>query len=236
MNQRARPDGAAVLIASAWLCGCSLLSPQPDVSRFYTLSPTADAGAPNDGASGRLTYGLGPIALPPYLDRTELAMRVSAAEVTYSRTDFWAEPLKSNLTRVLQQNLSVLLGGERIVLYPWPRGDAVSYQVAVTVLQFERTAAGEAQLHARWSIREPRSGAEVSSKESTFVHAAAGPTAAAAVTALSTDVGDLSREIASALQSLPVPEPAAPSDGKEAGGRNGRAVRAGDGSGTPNVR
>jgi uncharacterized lipoprotein YmbA len=236
MKQRARPDGAAVLIASAWLCGCSLLSPQPDVSRFYTLSPTADAGVPKDGASGRLTYGLGPIALPPYLDRTELATRVSAAEVTYSRTDFWAEPLKSNLTRVLQQNLSVLLGGERIVLYPWPRGGAVNYQVAVTVLQFERTAAGEAQLHARWSIREPRSGAEVSSKESTFVHAAVGPTASGAVTALSTDVGDLSREIASALQSLPVPEPAAPSDEKGARGKNGRAVRAGDGSGTPTVR
>jgi uncharacterized protein len=225
MSQRARHRGATVLIASAWLCGCSLLSPQPDLSRFYTLSPTADAGVPNDGTSRRLTYGLGPIGLPPYLDRTELAMRVSASEVTYSHTDFWAEPLKSNLTRVLQQNLSILLGGERVVLYPWPRGGAVSYQVAVTVLQFERTTAGEAQLHARWSIRDPRSGAEVSTKESTFVHAAAAPTATAAVTALSTDLGDLSREIASALQSLPVPEPAAPSDGKEAEGKKGRAAQ-----------
>jgi uncharacterized lipoprotein YmbA len=195
--------GATVLMAGAWLCGCSLLSPQPDVSRFYTLSSTIDAGAASATTPRGLTYGLGPITLPPYLDRSELATRVSAAEVTYSQTDFWAEPLKSNLTRVLQQNLAVLLGSDRIVLYPWPRGRAMSYQVAVSVLQFERTAAGEAQLHVRWSIREPRSGAEVSTKESTFVHAAAAPTATAAVTALSADLGDLSREIASALQSLP---------------------------------
>jgi len=225
MSQRARYRGATILIASIWLCGCSFLSPQPDDSRFYTLSPTANAAVPNDGASRRLTCGLGPITLPPYLDRNELAMRVSAAEVTYSHTDFWAEPLKSNLTRVLQQNLSVLLGGERIVLYPWPRGDAVRYQVAVTVLQFERTAAGEAQLHARWSIRDPRSGTEVSTKESTFVHIAAAPTSTAAVTALSADVGDLSQEIAAALQSLPAPEPAAPSDGKGAGGKKGHVAQ-----------
>jgi uncharacterized lipoprotein YmbA len=208
-------------MASAWLCGCSVLSPQPDASRFYTLSSTIDVNAANATASRRLSYGLGPITLPPYLDRSELATRVSTAEVTYSQTDFWAEPLKANLTRVLQQNLAVLLAGDRVVLYPWPRGRAVSYQVAVNVLQFERTAAGEAQLHARWSIREPRSGAEVASKESSFVHPVAPATTAAAVNALSADVGDLSREIAAALQSLPVPQSPAPPEAKGAGKKGG---------------
>jgi uncharacterized lipoprotein YmbA len=204
-------------MTSVWLCGCSVLGPQPDLSRFYTLSPVADGGS-NGGAERGLTYGLGPIVLPPYLDRAEVATRVSAAEVTYSRTDFWAESLKSNLTRVLQQNLLALLGNARIVLYPWPRTGVVSYQVALNVLQFEHTAAGQAQLHVRWSIRDARSGAEVSAKESTFVHALASKTTAAAVTALSDDVGDLSREVAAALQSLPAPEPAPASAGKTAGG------------------
>ncbi|HVO23365.1 MAG TPA: PqiC family protein [Candidatus Margulisiibacteriota bacterium] len=205
MSQRTGYQTASILIAGAWLWSCSLLAPQPDVSRFYTLNAVADAGVSGGGARG-LTYGLGPIELPPYLDRTELAMRVSPAEVTYAPTDLWAESLKTNLTRVLQQNLSTLLGGEPIVLYPWPRASSVSYQIAVTVLQFERTATGEAQLHARWSIRDARRGAEVASKESSFVHPVAPATAVAAVNALSADVGDLSQEIAAALQSLPVPQ------------------------------
>jgi uncharacterized lipoprotein YmbA len=203
MSRRARHQ-TAILLLGAWLCSCSVLAPQPDASRFYTLSAVGAAGA-SGGAPRGLVYGLGPIDLPPYLDRSELATRVSAAEVTYAPTDLWAEPLKANLTRVLRQDLSAMLGGERIVLYPWPRTGVVSYQVAVTVLQFERTARGEAQLHVRWSIRDPRSGAEITGKESSFEHPVAPPTTAAAVDALSGAVGDLCREIASALQVLPVP-------------------------------
>jgi uncharacterized lipoprotein YmbA len=210
MSQRAHHRAAVVLIASIWLCGCSsLLAPQPDVSRFYTLSAVADVGTHNYSEARGLVYGLGPIQLPPYLDRNEVATRISPAEVTYSHTDFWAEPLQTNLTRVLQQNLSAMLSDDRIVLYPWPRAESVTYQVVVTVLQFERTAGGEAQLHARWRIHDPRSGAEVAGRESTFAQAMASPTAAAAVNALSADLGDLSRDIASALQSLPAPQPAA---------------------------
>ena len=223
MSQRARYQTATIFITSAWLWSCSMLAPRPDVSRFYTLSPVADADSSPAGAARGLTYGLGPIELPPYLDRTELAMRVSPAEVTYAPTDLWAETLKTNLTRVLRQNLSALLGGEPIVLYPWPRASSVSYQIAVTVQQFERTATGEAQLHARWSIREPRSGAEVASKESSFVHPVAPATTAAAVNALSADVGDLSREIAAALQSLPVLQSPAPPEAKGAGRKGGAA-------------
>ena len=200
-----------------------MLAPQPDVSRFYTLSAVNDADVSGGGARG-LTYGLGPIELPPYLDRSELAMRVSPAEVTYSKIDLWAEPLQANLMRVLQQNLSARLGGERLVLYPWPRTSVVSYQVALTVMQFERTATGEAQLHARWSIRDPRRGAEVAAKESSFVHRVAPATAAAAVNALSADVGDLSQEIAAALQSLPVPQSPAPPE-TNGSGKKGRAER-----------
>ncbi len=222
MSRRAHRHTTIILIASAWLCSCSVLAPQPDVSRFYTLHTVADAEVGGGGTRG-LTYGLGPIDLPSYLDRAELALRVSAAEVTYAQGDLWAEPLKANLTRVLRQNLSAMLGGERVVLYPWPRTGVVSYQVTLTVLQFERTATGEAQLHARWNIRDARNGTEVASKESSFVRPVTPATAAAAVTALSADVGDLSQEIASALHSLPAPQPPAPS-GAKGTGKKGRAA------------
>ncbi len=211
MSHSSQHRVAAVLLASVWLCGCSsLLAPQRDVSRFYTLSAVVEAGGHDEANSPGPLYGLGPIALPPYLDRNALALRVSPAEVTYSEADLWAEPLQTNLTRVVQQNLSALLGTDRIVLYPWPRTVPVAYQIIVNVLHCERAAAGEARLQARWSIRDPRSGDYLMTRESNIVHTAASPSVADGVNALSTDVGDLSREIASALRSLPVPQTAAP--------------------------
>jgi uncharacterized lipoprotein YmbA len=196
-----------LLILGASLWGCSILAPQKDVSRFYTLDPVAEAHSDGDTAPRGIIYGLGPIEMPEYLDRDELALRVSPAEVTYSPTDFWAEPLQTNLTRILLQDLSALLGADRIVLYPWPRTVSVSYQVAINVLKFERTATGEALLHARWNIQDPRTGTYLTLKESRFTHSAASPATADGVNAMSADVGDLSRDIAAALLRLPVPPP-----------------------------
>ncbi len=219
MNAPRRHTFLIALVASGFLCGCSMLAPQPDVSRFYTLSPVACA---EDAAPQRLTYGLGPIELPPYLDRTELATRVSAAEVTYSQTDFWAESLRANLARVLQQDLSARLGGDRVVLHPWPHTAAVRYQVAVAVLEFESTAAHGTELRARWAIRDLHTRTEVARKESTFARPAASPTAAAAVDALSAELGDFSQEIASALLSLPASHPNARADVEPAESSAGR--------------
>ena len=207
MSQRSPRHTATVLVVGAWLWGCSsVLAPLPDPSRFYTLSPVVDAGGSDQREPRTVIYGLGPIELPEYLDRNGLVERMSSAEVRYSPIDLWAEPLKTNLTRVLLQNLSSLLGHDRIVLYPWPGTVAVTYQVAVSILRFERTAAGEAQLRARWAIRDPRSGEYLALEESNFVHPASSPKAADAVDALSAALGDLSREIAAALQKLPPPQ------------------------------
>jgi uncharacterized protein len=200
---------APLLIVGASLWGCSVLAPQKDESRFFTLAPVVEARSDAETAPRGLIYGLGPIELPEYLDRDELALRVSPAEVTYSATDRWAEPLRTNLTRVLLQDLSTLVGADRIVLYPWPRTLSVSYQVGINVLNFERTATGEALLHARWFIRDPRTGEFLTLQESRVTHAATSPATADGVNALSADVGDLSREIAAALLRLPVPAPAA---------------------------
>ena len=205
MNRRPHRVAALPLVAAAWLCGCSVLPPRPDPSRFYTLSPTVEAGEGSSQQPQIVLYGLGPIDLPQYLDRDEIAERMSPAEVRYSRIDFWAEPLKTNLTRVLLQDLSTLLGADRIVLYPWPGTVAVDYQIVVGILRFERTATGGTELRARWAIRNPRSGEYLALHESNLARPASSPATADAVEALSGDLGDLSREIAAALRKLPPP-------------------------------
>ena len=66
--------------------------------------------------------------------------------------DRWAEPLEENFSRVLSQNLSILLQTDRMVAYPWERSQQPMYQVQVEVLRFEPNAEQLVELWARWSI------------------------------------------------------------------------------------
>ena len=76
-----------------------------------------------------IVYGLGPIALPAYLDRNQVATRVSATEVAYAQWDRWAEPLRNNVSMVLLRNLGAELGTDDIVLYPWVVSSQIDRQI-----------------------------------------------------------------------------------------------------------
>ena len=117
------------------VAGCSVLAPQPDPSRFFTLAPMAQAPAAAPAQPG-FTYGLGPIKLPAYLDRNEIPTRVSPTEIIYSPAERWAEPLQASVTRVLMQNLAALLNTDKITVYPWIGATAVDYQIEIEVLHF----------------------------------------------------------------------------------------------------
>ena len=196
------------------LVGCSYLAPARDPSRYFTLAALPDAErvsarAPSEASSDvhGIMYGLGPIKVPAYLDRNEIATRQSPSEMTYSATDYWAEPLQANVSRVLLQNLSTLLETDRIATYPWPATVKVAYQVQVELLRFERDAAGEAWLNARWAIRAGTGGGLLVIKESNLSRPATARSTAESVAALSGTLGELSQEIAAALRQLPPPPP-----------------------------
>jgi len=186
---------APALLAVCLLAGCSVLAPQRDPSRFFTLSPmTADA----QSVRGSTTCGLGPVTLPTYLDRNEIATRISPTEITYSPVDRWAEPLSAQVARTLLQDLSALLGPDRVV--PWPATVPVERQIEVAVLRFERVGSEATQLTARWSVKDLRSGRLITLRESSYTHAPSSSAAAETASALSADIADLSREIAQGAQ------------------------------------
>jgi uncharacterized lipoprotein YmbA len=190
-----------VLLAS----GCSILAPLPNPNRFYTLAalPGTDE-RPVAGAGTTMTYGLGPISLPLYLDRNEIATRISPTEITYSDTDRWAEPLKGNVTRVLAQNLSMLTGAT-VITFPWPLSPGVDYQIEITFLRFDREASGTTHLAARWTIRDARNGTDVTTGETRSSITTEPSDTAAGVAALSRALNELSEEVAAALRILPRP-------------------------------
>ncbi len=187
------------LFAAIALVGCGALGPRPDRSRLYTLTPLSDV---SDGGArlADLELGLGPIALPEYLERPALVTRVAATEIALSTQARWAEPLDLAIDRILRQNLAALLGAGRIASHPWPPSQRPELAVALDVSRFELDARGDALLDARWTLRDARTGAVLDARQTSLVEAAGGGGTDAGVEALSRALAGLSREIAAAVR------------------------------------
>jgi uncharacterized protein len=192
---------AGLWMAAIALAGCTFLSPVPDKSKFYVLTPMAsgDSGSQvNPGNTSGLVLGLGPIKFPDYLDRTEIVTRIEPNQLQFSENDHWAESLKDNFTRVFSQDLSTLLGTQQIVNFPWFSSTHVDYQIVVTVDRFECDNQGNARLAARWSVNDPASG-RILDRSDADLSAACGGSIDQGVAALSQTLAGLSRQIATAV-------------------------------------
>jgi uncharacterized protein len=184
--------------------GCFSLDPKPDASRFFALASLPRTGgqrAADAAGTNALALGIGPIKFPGYLDRQQLVTRISQNRFAVAENDRWAEPLEENFSRVLSQNLSILLQTDRIVAYPWERRQQPTYQVQVEVLRFEPNAEQVVELWARWRITD-NTKKTLSVKESYLTRPAKDKSTEAAVAALSEIVGSLSQEIAASIRGL----------------------------------
>ena len=182
------------------LAGCSILAPQPDLSRFYVLTATVTPDAALASSStNRLTLGLGPMRFPDYLARSQIVTRVGDNQVEFADEERWAEPLERNFARVLGENLAHLLDTARVITLPAFVPVTVQYEVPMEVLRFETDDEGVIELWVRWAIRDP-AGRLFHSRESRINETAAGKSTEAVVAALSRAVGKLSEEMADAIR------------------------------------
>jgi uncharacterized protein len=178
--------------------GCGTSQP----SHFYLLRALSPASALSETKPSGLSFGLGPVTLPKYLDRPHIVTKTSAHEVDLAEFHKWAEPLDENVSHVLAENLSALLSTDRIEQYPWKSSTPVDYQITVDVLQFDSTMGGESVLVARWNISGDDEKRVMTTKKT---HVTRHPTSQdyeALVEAMSQNLLDLSREISEAIKAL----------------------------------
>lgn len=190
---------ACLCVLNFFGCGTS----QP--SHFYLLramSPGSVSGLSETNPSS-LSFGLGPVTLPKYLDRPQIVTKSSAHKVDLAEFHKWAEPLSDNVSYVLSENLSALLLTDRIAQYPWPGSTSVDYQITVDVLQFDGTMGEEAVLVARWSLLRDDDKTVIITKKTRATHRPTSQDYEALVEAMSQNLEDLSREIAEAIKALP---------------------------------
>ena len=189
------------------LSGCLGSTPP---TQFYLMPPlTSPDTAPPASAGWRdLTLGVGPVTVPPYLDRPQIVTRASQAKLTLADLDQWAGPLPDTIARVLAEDLSLLIPTERVVFHPWPRSIDPDYQITVEVLQFDRGPGGEVVLAAHWSLLD-RDGKELVMRMSRLSQAAGGADYEAMVTAMGRTLDTLARDMAATLLTTAQPAPRA---------------------------
>ena len=83
--------------------------PRHAPTRFYLLPTLTDVSSPAAMGERALTIGVGPVTLPPYLDRPQIVTRASRAQLHLAELDQWAASLQDTVARVLAENLSLLM-------------------------------------------------------------------------------------------------------------------------------
>ena len=84
----------SIVLLTATLAACGSGPSAP--SRFYVLSSPPDlASTKQQEKTGQeLIIGVGPVTLPPHLDRSQIVTQASQYRLELKELDQWAEPLK----------------------------------------------------------------------------------------------------------------------------------------------
>jgi uncharacterized lipoprotein YmbA len=180
------------------MSGCAS-SPQ---AKFYTLS----AVPPSARAESATPVGiaLDSVTVPDLVDRPQFVVRVGATQVRIDEYARWAEPLKSQISRVLVADLAQSVPGALVSSSSQWAGAVQAYHVSVDVQSFESALGDTATIAVLWTMRPPKQGAAVSGR--TIVHEpASAPGYDALVDAHSRALATVSSEIAGAIRSTPRP-------------------------------
>ena len=127
-------------------------------------------------------------------------MSEGTSRLVASEAHSWGEDLESGVARVTAENLSLLLGSNRVVTLPWLSAGDLHYLVAVQVQRFERDAENVVHLDARWSLTRAKGRKVVAAHASAIRETGVAEGYAATVEGMSRAVAQLSREISQAIQ------------------------------------
>jgi uncharacterized lipoprotein YmbA len=152
----------AVVLAAALANGCAS-SPQ---ASFYTLSPEraqeqTETGTPAPTTTWAIVMGA--VTVSEIDDRPQFVRRVDVNRITLDEFSRWAEPLKSQIRRVIAADLAVQFPGALVSAYPQNVDPELTYIVSIDVESFE-SGPEAASVSVLWSVKPPKEGKPVSGR------------------------------------------------------------------------
>jgi uncharacterized lipoprotein YmbA len=184
----------ALCLAMVPFAGCSR---SPRVT-FYTLNATAAAGS---AAQALEPVVIGPVSLPELLDRPHFVVTVDANRVDILEMHRWAAPLKSEIQRIIADDLALLLKPTRVAAYPQNSALDAVYRVQIDIQRFEMTEGKGVTVDLLWTIRRS-DGAAVKNGRATVHELVTSFGYEPLVAAQSRALGSISRDLAEALHSM----------------------------------
>lgn len=164
---------------------------------FYTLAAIAPEAA--SSTTTPHAVAVGPVTLPELVDRPQLVIRFDANRVEIIETHRWAEPLKSEITRIPAENLARLLRPSLVSAYNQRASLGEEDRVIVDILRFESVPGEGVEIDALWAVRHSAVGATPRKGRSLVQEPAGGTDYESLVAEHGRALAAISRDISQAL-------------------------------------
>ena len=189
-----------IIIIALFFTACGTSPP----AKFYTLTPLpiqvqTEKVVINEKSK---LIAIGPVEIPEYLDRVEIVTRAEANQLVISEFDLWGGSIKTDISRVLIENIGAFLAGDGIAVTDWKINMAEPYRVPVIFSRFDANAGGNMILKAQWVVLDKEGKTFLSFKEINVTKPVKGSGYNSIVAAMSDSLGDLSKAIAESITSI----------------------------------
>lgn len=135
-----------ILLTVCSLLGACQSSPRKN---FYLLS-AAPAEQSNNTEVTTL-IGIGPVEVAEYLNRLHMVYEAEDGSLVMADNDYWAEPLREGIPRVIGLNLTARDASRSVVNFPWRRDSKPDYSLRVAVHSLHRVGS-DAYINATWEL------------------------------------------------------------------------------------
>jgi hypothetical protein len=201
---RFRLVGVILLAFSYLMAGCTFIGGTQQPTKNYVLNSLYSEEIETQVVADLKDIGIlvGPIRMALYLDRSDIVIRDSQNQIRLAEFSQWAGPLQENFSRVLAENLSVLLATDSVGIFPGTRAMLFDFNVTVNVTRFDGIPGEKADLRARWGILDKDRKKMLFENHSVLSQPTKDDSMEALIAAESRTLAELSHEIAEAIKVL----------------------------------
>jgi len=190
------------------LGSCVSLKRTPE-ARFFVLRSVVEPPEATARPTPAGLVGVLPVRVPGHLERPQLVTWTGPGELRIDEYLRWAEPIDAGVTRTLAENLDALLPKHPVIRSPWAAAVTPFCRVRVDLRVFGLQESGEVRLEGRWALlpgkgERPLAHRSTSLRRGPLPAGPGGVDASAGVEAMSALLADLAKEIAAAVEALPV--------------------------------
>jgi len=184
------------------LSGCISLADTPAPRLYMLHALDKNQAVEQYSIPSDVIIAIGPIKIPEYQDRPQIVTQDKNRMLTMAQFDRWGEHLDRGMSRVILENLSLMLPGANLELFPVHYAIPLSYQVLVDVVKLENDLEKEIFFVAQWSIIDLKNKKMAFTRRAEFHQPISPASYTGLADALSAICVSLSGEIAKEVESL----------------------------------